>query len=111
MQLEAASLTMPKAAALYDAGEPCGIETNDTKYAPPRRRMRPARPPYLGGIGYAAEYHVERYWRESYIPRIAPHMILKFIAEKALDLPRSWDPIHHRNRRNPPENDSKPSRP
>jgi len=44
-------------------------------------------------MGYAAEYHVERYQRESYIPRIAPitpHTILNFIAEKALGLPRSY---------------------
>jgi acyl-CoA dehydrogenase len=57
--------------------------------------MRPARPPYSPSatMGYTAEYHVERYLRESYIPRIAPitpHMILNFIAEKALGLPRSY---------------------
>jgi acyl-CoA dehydrogenase len=47
----------------------------------------------LGGMGYSAEYHVERYLRESYVPRIAPitpHMILNFVAEKALGLPRSY---------------------
>jgi acyl-CoA dehydrogenase len=46
-----------------------------------------------GGMGYAAEYQVERYLRESFIPRIAPvspHMILNFIAEKVLGMPRSY---------------------
>jgi acyl-CoA dehydrogenase len=46
-----------------------------------------------GGYGYAKEYHVERYLRESMIPRIAavtPHLILCFIAEKVLGLPKSY---------------------
>jgi acyl-CoA dehydrogenase len=47
----------------------------------------------LGGMGYAQEYHVERYLRESLIPRtapISPHMILNFLAEKVLELPKSY---------------------
>ena len=47
----------------------------------------------LGGMGYAQEYHVERYLRESLIPRtapVSPHMILNFLAEKVLDLPKSY---------------------
>ena len=47
----------------------------------------------LGGMGYAQEYHVERYVRESLIPRtapVSPHMILNFLAEKVLDLPKSY---------------------
>jgi acyl-CoA dehydrogenase len=46
-----------------------------------------------GGMGYAKEFHVERYLRESFIPRIAPvspHMILNFIAERVLHLPKSY---------------------
>ena len=46
-----------------------------------------------GGMGYSAEYHVERYLRECFIPRIAPvspHMILNFIAERVLGLPKSY---------------------
>jgi acyl-CoA dehydrogenase len=46
-----------------------------------------------GGMGYSAEYHVERYMRECFIPRIAPvspQMIMNFISEKVLDLPRSY---------------------
>ena len=46
-----------------------------------------------GGMGYAVEYNVERYLRESFVPRIAPvsrEMILNFVSEKVLDLPRSY---------------------
>ena len=89
------SLMTLKAAALYDAGEPCGIEANDAKYLAAEAAHEACETAVLtlGGMGYAAEYHVERYLRESYIPRIAPitpHMILNFIAEKALGLPRSY---------------------
>jgi acyl-CoA dehydrogenase len=95
MQLEAAELMMLKAAALYDAGEPCGVEANAAKYLAAEAAHEACETAVLthGGMGYAAEYHVERYLRESYIPRIAPitpHMILNFIAEKALGLPRSY---------------------
>ena len=93
--LEAAELMMLKAAALYDAGEPCGVEANAAKYLAAEAAHEACETAVLthGGMGYAAEYHVERYLRESYIPRIAPitpHMILNFIAEKALGLPRSY---------------------
>jgi acyl-CoA dehydrogenase len=95
MQLEAAQLMMMKAAALYDAGESCGVEANAAKYLAAEAAHEACQTAVLtfGGMGYAAEYHVERYLRESYIPRIAPitpHMILNFIAEKALGLPRSY---------------------
>ena len=46
-----------------------------------------------GGMGYAHEYHIERYVRESLIPRtapVSPHMILNFLAEKVLGLPKSY---------------------
>ena len=93
--LEAAELMMLKAAALYDAGQPCGVEANAAKYLAAEAAHEACQTAVLtlGGMGYAAEYHVERYLRESYIPRIAPitpHMILNFIAEKALGLPRSY---------------------
>ena len=95
MQLEAAELMALKAAALYDAGESCGVEANAAKYLAAEAATGSCETAVLtlGGMGYAAEYHVERYLRESYIPRIAPitpHMILNFIAEKALGLPRSY---------------------
>ncbi len=95
MELEAAELMALKAAALYDAGAPCGLEANAAKYLAAEAAHAACEAAVLthGGMGYAAEYHVERYLRESYIPRIAPitpHMILNFIAEKALGLPRSY---------------------
>jgi acyl-CoA dehydrogenase len=95
MQLEAAELMALKAAALYDTGAPCGVEANAAKYlaAEAAHAACDTAVLTLGGMGYAAEYHVERYLRECYIPRIAPitpHMILNFIAEKALGLPRSY---------------------
>ena len=95
MQLEAAQMMAMKAAALYDAGEQCGLEANAAKYLAAEAACEACEAAMLtlGGMGYSAEYHVERYWRESFIPRIAPvtpHMILNFVAEKALGLPRSY---------------------
>ena len=95
MQLEAAQLMVLKAAALYDAGEECGLDANAAKYLAAEAATEACETAVLthGGMGYAAEYHVERYLREAYIPRIAPvtpHMILNFVAEKALGLPRSY---------------------
>ncbi|MDQ0072941.1 acyl-CoA dehydrogenase [Variovorax boronicumulans] len=93
--LEAADLMMLKAATLYDANEPCGIEANAAKYLAAEAAHDACQNAILtlGGMGYAREYHVERLLRESYIPRIAPvspQMILNFIAEKALGLPKSY---------------------
>ena len=93
--LEAADLMVFKAATLYDAGQPCGIEANAAKYLAAEAAHDACQNAVLtlGGMGYAKEYHVERLLRESYIPRIAPvspQMILNFIAEKALGLPRSY---------------------
>jgi len=94
-QLEAANLMVQKAAALYDAGEPCGAEANAAKYLAAEAAHTACERAVLthGGMGYAKEYHVERYLRESYIARIAPvsrEMILNFIAERVLGLPRSY---------------------
>lgn len=93
--LEAADLMMLKAATLYDVGELCGIEANAAKYLAAEAAHDACQNAVLtlGGMGYAKEYHVERLLRESYIPRIAPvspQMILNFIAEKALGLPKSY---------------------
>jgi acyl-CoA dehydrogenase len=93
--MEAADLMMLKAATLYDANEPCGIEANAAKYLAAEAAHDACQNAVLtlGGMGYAKEYHVERLLRESYIPRIAPvspQMILNFIAEKALGLPKSY---------------------
>jgi acyl-CoA dehydrogenase len=95
MELEAANLMVFKAAALYDRGEPCGAESNAAKYLAAEACFRACEQAMLthGGMGYAREYHVERYLREAMIPRLAPvspQLILCFIAEKVLGLPRSY---------------------
>ena len=95
MELEAADLMVYKAAALYDAGRPCGAESNAAKFLAGEACFRACETAILtlGGMGYAREYHVERYLREAWIPRIAPvspHLILCFIAEKVLGLPKSY---------------------
>ena len=95
MQLEAADLMVLHAAALYDAGKPCGAEANTAKFLAAEAAQEACHNAVmtLGGMGYAREYHVERLLRESYIPRIAPvspQMILNFIAEKVLGLPKSY---------------------
>jgi acyl-CoA dehydrogenase len=95
MQLEAANLMAFKAASLYDAGLPCGIEANAAKYLAGEAAFRACETALMthGGMGYAKEFHVERYLREVLIARIAPvspQMILCFIAEKALGLPKSY---------------------
>ena len=94
-ELEAADLLCFKAAAMYDAGQECGAHANAAKYFAAEVAFRACEQAVLthGGMGYAKEYHVERYLREIMIPRIAPvsrEMILNFIAEKVLGLPRSF---------------------
>jgi acyl-CoA dehydrogenase len=95
MALEAANLMMLKAARLYDAGRPCGIEANAAKYLGAEAGYEACEAAVLthGGMGYAKEFHVERLLRESMIARIAPvsrELILCNIAEKALELPKSY---------------------
>ena len=95
MELEAANLMVFKAATLYDAGQPCGAEANAAKYLAAEAGYRACETAVLthGGMGYAKEYHVERYLREAMIPRLAPvssQLILCFIAEKVLGLPKSY---------------------
>jgi acyl-CoA dehydrogenase len=95
MNLEAAALMAEKAAQLYDSGAECGLDANAAKYLGAEAAYAACETAVmtLGGMGYAAEYHVERLLRESLVPRIAPitpHMILNFVAEKALGLPKSY---------------------
>lgn len=95
MALEAASLMTLRAAGLYDRGKECGAEANAAKYLAAEAAVQACEAAVLthGGMGYAEEYHVERYLRESWIPRIAPvspHMILNYIAERVLGLPKSY---------------------
>jgi len=94
-ELQAAELMVFKAASLYDSELPCGAEANAGKLLASEAAHRACERAVLtlGGMGYAKEYHVERYLREIYIARIAPvsrEMILNFIAEKVLQLPRSY---------------------
>jgi acyl-CoA dehydrogenase len=94
-ELEAANLLTFKAAALYDAGRDCGAEANAAKYLGAEAGFTACEASVLahGGMGYAKEYFVERYFREAMIARIAPvsrEMILNFIAERVLGLPKSY---------------------
>jgi acyl-CoA dehydrogenase len=94
-ELEAANLVMLQAAGLYDAGKDCGAQANAAKYLGAEAGFKACEAAVLahGGMGYAKEYHVERYLREAMLARIAPvsrEMILNFIAERVLGLPKSY---------------------
>lgn len=95
MELEAAHLMVQKAAWLYDQQQPCGAEANSAKFLGAEACYAACENAIFthGGMGYAKEYHVERYLREAWIPRLAPvspQMVLSFIAEKVLGLPKSY---------------------
>jgi acyl-CoA dehydrogenase len=95
MALEAAWAMVMKGAWLYDNHQPCGAEANSAKFLGARAGYDSCLQAVLthGGFGYAKEYHVERLLREVTITRIAPiteQLILSFIAEKVLDLPKSY---------------------
>ncbi|KAL1873338.1 hypothetical protein Plec18167_006387 [Paecilomyces lecythidis] len=103
MNLEAAKLATYHAARLYDSSktdkmitsQAVGVACNTAKYLAAEAAFTACERAVLshGGMGYAQEYHVERYLRECFVPRIAPvsrEMILNFIGEKALNLPRSY---------------------
>ena len=95
MELEAANLMVFKAASLYDTGQTCGAEANSAKYLGGEAGFRACEQAVMthGGMGYAKEYHVERLFREVMVARIAPvsrEMILSFVAERVLDLPKSY---------------------
>lgn len=94
-RLESAWLMVLRGAALYDAGRDCGAEANIAKYLAGEYGHKAADQAMqtLGGYGYSKEYHVERLWRESKLARIAPvspELILCYIAERKLGLPRSY---------------------
>jgi acyl-CoA dehydrogenase len=95
IELEAARLLTYRAASLYDAGKPCGAEANAAKYFAGEAGFKACETAVLthGGMGYAKEFHVERYFREAMIARIAPvspQLILCYIAERVLGLPKSY---------------------
>ena len=94
-ELEAANLMVFRAAQLYDRGEDSGAMSNAAKYLAGEATFNACNNAILthGGMGYAKEFHVERYLREALIHRIAPitpHLILCYIAERVLGLPKSY---------------------
>ncbi|USG60663.1 acyl-CoA/acyl-ACP dehydrogenase [Sneathiella marina] len=94
-ELEAANLMAFQAATMYDAGEECGLQANAAKYLAAEAAYKSCTTAVMthGGMGYAKEYHVERYLRECMIHRLAPispQLILSYLAERALDLPKSY---------------------
>ena len=94
-QLEAAWMMCIKAASLFDKGMPCGAESNAAKYLGSEAGFTACERAIMthGGMGYAKEFHVERLMREVIINRIAPvsqQMVLNFISEKVLGLPKSY---------------------
>jgi len=95
MELEAAEMMAMRAAWKYDNNLPCGADANAARSMAAEAGFNACQRAMatLGGFGYAKEYHVERYLREMMIPRIAPispQLILCFIAEKVLGLPKSY---------------------
>jgi acyl-CoA dehydrogenase len=94
-ELEASDLLWQKAAWSYDRGEPAGALANMAKLRSADAAFRACDRALqtFGGFGYAREFHVERYWREARLMRLAPisqEMVLNFVAEHVLGLPRSY---------------------
>ena len=94
-KLETADLMVQKAAWLYDHGQPCGKESNIAKYMAAEAACEAADRAMQahGGYGYIKEYDVERYWREARLFRIAPisqEMVLNYVGEHVLGLPKSY---------------------
>ena len=94
-KLESVKLLILKAANLYDNNMACGAESNAAKYLAAEYGMEICKQAIAthGGMGYAKEYHVERLFREMMIPFLAPisqQLILCYLAEKVLGLPKSY---------------------
>lgn len=95
IEIEAANLMRYKACALYDAGEPCGAEANMAKYLAAKASWEAANAciQFHGGFGFACEYDVERKFRETRLYQVAPistNLILSYVAEHVLGMPRSF---------------------
>ncbi|HEV2300645.1 MAG TPA: acyl-CoA dehydrogenase family protein [Stellaceae bacterium] len=95
VELEAAELLVLRAAQTYGRGEDAGAQANAAKYFAAEAGFRACETAIMthGGMGYAREYHVERYLREIQLARIAPvtpHLMLSYIAERVLGLPKSY---------------------
>ena len=95
VEVEAANLMRWKACALFDAHQPCGAEANMAKYLAAKASWEAANAclQFHGGFGFAAEYDIERKFRETRLYQVAPistNLILSYVAEHVLDLPRSF---------------------
>ena len=95
MNLQAAELMRNKAAALFDAGQPCGGEANMAKYLSSEASWEAAEAAMVtfGGFGVATEYDIERKWKETRLFRTAPisnNLVLAYVAQHLLDMPRSY---------------------
>ena len=95
IEIEAANLMRFKACELFDAGEPCGAEANMAKYLAAKASWQAAEAclQFHGGFGFAADYDVERKFRETRLYQVAPistNLILAYVAEHVLGLPRSY---------------------
>jgi acyl-CoA dehydrogenase len=95
MAVEAAQLMRDKAAALFDAGEPCGAEANMAKYLAAEAAWEAANAciDCHGGYGYAEEYDIERKFRESRLYKTAPinnNLVLAYVGQHVLGMPRSY---------------------
>ncbi|MCB1365481.1 MAG: acyl-CoA/acyl-ACP dehydrogenase [Rhodobacteraceae bacterium] len=95
IEVEAANLMRYKACALYDAGQPCGAEANMAKYLAAKASWEAANAciQFHGGFGFANEYDIERKFRETRLYQVAPistNLILSYVAEHILGMPRSF---------------------
>ena len=95
IEVEAANLMRYEACRLYDAGQPCGAQANMAKYLAAKASWEAANAclQFHGGFGFAAEYDVERKFRETRLYQVAPistNLILSYVAEHVLGLPRSF---------------------
>ena len=95
IEVEAANLMRFKACALYDTGKPCGAEANMAKYLAAKASWQAGEAclQFHGGFGFAAEYDVERKFRETRLYQVAPistNLILAYVAEHVLKMPRSF---------------------
>ena len=95
IEVEAANLMRWKACELFDAGQPCGAEANMAKYLAAKASWEAANAclQFHGGFGFACEYDDERKFRETRLYQVAPistNMILSYVAEHLLELPRSY---------------------
>ena len=95
IEVEAANLMRWRACELFDAGEPCGAQANMAKYLAAKASWEAANAciQFHGGYGFAHEYDIERKFRETRLYQVAPistNLILSYVAEHVLGLPRSF---------------------